>query len=391
MPDIENAVSNSVLCYISYARESFSDRQIVSVCEGFYKCDEIVSAKEVLYEYSEETLVRRRGDNRIAADLNDILSLFRKLDEDSVILPKFLSDGKRIPPTTGFEVITEHIIGLVSEINSLKSEITQLKNQKDQSLSAEFKSELIAIKKSLTDLSKGTSHSNPSNPNLHGARQLVPVSVEPSGSRFPRSEFRRTVSAGVAGSSTQNDEVTNATVESEPSSLGDSRSMGSSVPRNSASLASSANSSGEVRVPANLRGAAGRSDEGGDRHEDGADGEPSTEEWTLVNRRRNRTRAVIGTRTNASSLSGVQEFRDFFVGRCHPSATTESLVSYVAEELQVSVLRCFCISREESFTKSFKVTVLAEHSSKMLDETMWPRDVTVRRFFLGRRQNGSRY
>ena len=82
---------------------------------------------------------------------------------------------------------------------------------------------------------------------------------------------------------------------------------------------------------------------------------------------------------------------NIFVGLCHPFATTESLVSYVAEALEVSVLRCICFSREESFTKSFKLTVLPELSSKMLDETLWPRDVTVRRFFQRKRQNCSRY
>ena len=79
MPDIENAVINSTFCYIYFARDSFSDQQRVSVCEGFYKGDEIVTAKELLYDYSEVTLTGRRGNNRIPEVLNDILSLFRKI------------------------------------------------------------------------------------------------------------------------------------------------------------------------------------------------------------------------------------------------------------------------------------------------------------------------
>ena len=89
--------------------------------------------------------------------------------------------------------------------------------------------------------------------------------------------------------------MTRATIEFEPSSLSDSISIGSSVPRNSTSsvsLASAVNSGGDARAAAYLQGAVGRSDDGGDRHEDGADGELSTREWTLVNRRRNMTRVV---------------------------------------------------------------------------------------------------
>ena len=46
------------------------------------------------------------------------------MDDEEKILPKFLCDGyAHMPPSSGFDIITEHLTGLVMEINSLREEI----------------------------------------------------------------------------------------------------------------------------------------------------------------------------------------------------------------------------------------------------------------------------
>ena len=72
MPDVHNAIVNNVLCYISSAGHSHNDLEITNSCEAFYKCDEIFTAKEIIYRYSDETPIRR-CDNRISNDLSDLL------------------------------------------------------------------------------------------------------------------------------------------------------------------------------------------------------------------------------------------------------------------------------------------------------------------------------
>ena len=111
--------------------------------------------------------------------------------------------------------------------------------------------------------------------------------------------------------------------------------------------------------------------------------------WTTVNNRRRRQRGVTGSKVSSGSLRGVQQVRDFYIGRCDNSVTDEILKEYVSSEIDINVLACRCISREDAPVKSFKLTVSEADSSKVLDEEVWPQGVRVRKFFIKQRRNGS--
>ena len=138
MLEIKNAVINDVLCYIASARRTLSDQAMISICQAFYSHEKIFEAKELLYNFTDDNIVKRRGDGRVKADLTDIITLLRKLEENNVQLPKFLADDFRsIPPVSGYEVIAEHIIDLMSEMARLREEIESLKKGCDHSSSAD--------------------------------------------------------------------------------------------------------------------------------------------------------------------------------------------------------------------------------------------------------------
>ena len=163
-PAISNAIQNNVLCYLTSARHTLSRDSIVSACLAFYGGDEIVSAKEIVFTYANETVISRRGKSKVSADITDILELLRRRNEDNFEFPKFLADGYgKMPPSAGFEVIAEHIVGLINELQSVKVEIAQLKELNSHHIN----NDVTDVKEDLRDIKMTL-------------RELKPVAVSPT-------------------------------------------------------------------------------------------------------------------------------------------------------------------------------------------------------------------
>ena len=104
-----------------------TDQALVSICLSYYSSDAIIQAKEVLYTFVNDSIVRRRGDGRAKADLSDMIALLRRIDED-ISIPSFVCDNFRsMPPASGFEAIADHIVNLMCEISTLRSEVNSLR------------------------------------------------------------------------------------------------------------------------------------------------------------------------------------------------------------------------------------------------------------------------
>ena len=125
---------NNVLCFISTAKHTYTDHNIICSCQSFYKADEISEAKDLLFEIANEAIIKRRGESRMKNDLCDMLTLMRKLDEN------------KMPPAAGIEVVAEHIVSLMSEITLLRAEVTLLKDENPSNSFIEIKEELKDIK-----------------------------------------------------------------------------------------------------------------------------------------------------------------------------------------------------------------------------------------------------
>ena len=127
MPDLKNVVINGVLCYLASARHTHTDLAMTNICQSFYNSEKIAEAKELLFSFSSDNAVRRRGEGKTKADLTDIITLFRKMEENNEQLPKFLTDDFRtLPPASGYEVIAEHVVNLMLEISALREQVEKL-------------------------------------------------------------------------------------------------------------------------------------------------------------------------------------------------------------------------------------------------------------------------
>ena len=75
-------VINSIRCYITTAGNSHTSDALISACQAFYTAEEIYCAKEALYVDVRETLVKRKGKDRIKNYSQDMLLLLHNFDEE---------------------------------------------------------------------------------------------------------------------------------------------------------------------------------------------------------------------------------------------------------------------------------------------------------------------
>ena len=77
---LNTPIINRVLCYTSTARHSIRQDDIIRVCMAFYSDEDIIKAKDLLCELIKEKPKRRRNENRILHETEDILYILRKFD-----------------------------------------------------------------------------------------------------------------------------------------------------------------------------------------------------------------------------------------------------------------------------------------------------------------------
>ena len=122
-------VTNEVLCFLTTARQSYLTENLISMCVSFYSHERILDAKKVLFSLTGESAITRRGEGKFRSDVSDILIQIKKTEENGMELPDFVADSyKSMPPSSGFEVLAEHVVCLIDEINSLREEVKSLKD-----------------------------------------------------------------------------------------------------------------------------------------------------------------------------------------------------------------------------------------------------------------------
>lgn len=353
MSSIPNAINNSVLCFLTTARHSNTDENLIRTCEAFYKYETVFSAKEILYNLTDERCVKRKGDHRLKADLTDMVELLRKLDEGGTVLPSFLCDGYgKMPPAAGFEILAEHIVELVSEMASLRSEMELLKERDSNHVNAH----IIDIKEDLRD-----------------------VKIKLSGVRNINSSQTNQISNGTA----RRESVTEPmSTYARAARLGNNSSQGSRSQSNVSTSETSMPTGNTSASHTSLVLPVGAASSQAPRVRESTEANANDGEWTTVQPRRRNRRFITGSKTpSAGTFRGVEQLSNFNIGRCAPATSTDALIEYVKTSIGIEPVTCECISNENARAKSFKLTINSSDSDSVLDEESWPENVYVRRFY----------
>ena len=285
---------------------------------------------------------------------SDILSLLRVLDEENVKLPRFLCDGySNMPPASGFETIAEHIVNLMLQIDTLRSEVQTFKSANrvnDNNSLLEVKEELRDIKillrgreniQNLPSAPLGGGSSKPNKANLSAS--VVKKDTKGISSQVKSSHTRKFVVSNDSKEDDCQNKIEPAVEDQDISAI-----------RVSPFLLCEPGTSGRQ---------VNRSDN-----------------WQLVQRKR-KSGTIKGSKITIGGLTGVKDLKDLYIGRCSNTSDIDTVTDYIREEFGISVVSCVCISNSESSVKSFKVSVQSDECEKLLDGSLWPENIRVRKFF----------
>ena len=381
---------NNVLCYISTARDCMKADDIVRVCLGFFKSEDIVGAKDLLCDIAGEKGKRRRNENRLLHELQDILNLLERCDDGDVMLPKFVADSyNALPPTSGFEIIASQIVSLMEEISSLRTEVAALKDARlnDNSVRQEnaiIQEDVLEIKGELRKL----------NHKIIGDHirrdSLILASVEnsllPSSSSCNKYNDNKTPSDKPAVIS-KTVEVTSVSPSAPPFSLqpedellerllNDDGGSPSAPSYSQVCKTQQDKSSDQVRDVPKQRSNINKGTKNDDVSDDG---------FILVQNKKQRNNSrmrIVGNSGRASTLlKSAPRSIDLYIGNCDTDVTVVMLTQYISDVIDVTVKNCEQLITKYDSYSSFKITVLINDKDKLLSANVWPDDVVCRKYF----------
>ena len=118
-------IGNEVLCYIQNKMDSEAKKAIVKLASQFFKYEDIITAKKLLYETVSVTrrrLIIHRGDDKARQEVTDIYYHFHAVDLDEV--PIFLAmDISMLPPLFGN---SNDMTAILRKIEVMQTQISTL-------------------------------------------------------------------------------------------------------------------------------------------------------------------------------------------------------------------------------------------------------------------------
>jgi len=130
--------------------------ELTSILIGFYEDDELVAAKELMYEVAEgiepkidgllRLVILKEGTNKRRLDCEDLLRLLEILDKKVVTLPEFHAlNIQRLPKISPSEVDSVRLADIVVLLRQQVAELSCQLNELKQSLSENYKQQLLSL------------------------------------------------------------------------------------------------------------------------------------------------------------------------------------------------------------------------------------------------------
>lgn len=337
---------NEVLCYITYALRSSSLENTRPLILHFYDEEEISDAKIRLYQDFAEHLgdppsrTRSAKRSKAEADLGDILDGLTKLDMAKVPEPQYAAHSlRRLPKILPEEMpnsyaIAEKVKLLEEKINLMEAMLVS---------AAELTSNDNTMKNANTNKDKDTPQSCSHKPTVTHTQPL----------------HRNKTSYANA-------------VQSRPRKMAASQPVICTTPLMDGSVANDSSSS---------------DDDQSENHFMIPTAHARRERRRTQNNQRRNRKFLEGMATpNDSSnedggLRGApRPSRDFFIYRVEKDTSEEDIKRHL-EKKGVSFRKIIKISHAEALFASFKVTVCVSITEQIMQPSLWPVGIRVRRFF----------
>ena len=421
----DNLMISNILCYISTAKCVLRADDIVRSCLALYSQDEIIKGKDLLFELVGEKPKRRRNEDRILHELQDIMALFEKCDDNEVQLPIFVANSyNSFPPTSGFEHVADRLMTLNEEIVSLRKEVEALKESRltDNILSQNntiMQEDILLIKSELRKLNHKFMEEDIRRNSLilcatekqsSSERSIVsnalPISCEapvlpsetddlcndydlhgretddlsPSAPELPEDQLllnRLIFDEGGTPSAPSYSQVCKSKQHSKDKSAIPPAEDISLVARKE-EIGKSSSNTAPARAN-NMANADDRVDEDG---------------FILVKNKKQKRNAVgskrnvVGSRTsNTGSLKSAARTADLYIGNCDVEVSVDSLIEYIYDVTEIRVKKCEELITKYDDYKSFKVSLLLNDRVRLLSSDIWPEGIVCRKYFNPKNQS----
>ena len=129
-------IVNSVLCFISSAYKDYNVDALKELVYSFYTFDDIIEAKQIIYDILNNEIVSRREPNKKKKEIDDIFEKFESLNDVDIVF--VCDDYKRLPPSgldnlaSVLTSISENVLGLTGSVPHITSQVDTLCNEMEQ-------------------------------------------------------------------------------------------------------------------------------------------------------------------------------------------------------------------------------------------------------------------
>ena len=103
----------------------------------------------------------------------------------------------------------------------------------------------------------------------------------------------------------------------------------------------------------------------------------------VQNRKRRPPISVIGSKKNHGNetIKGAVRLADLYIGNCDNDVTSDSISEYIANEMNIDIVKCESLVSKNVNCKSFKVTLKINDRMKLLSPEIWPEGIICRKYY----------
>ena len=397
MPDNENYCLDNLLCFLFHARSTLSAHEVIESCLAFYNDVDVEKAKAKVYDHLGVTPPNRRGPKKTRSHLEDILEALNKGDEDHVSWPHFVASGSYpLPPNFGFFRVADTLHTLSTEVSSLREEMKSLKENGlkslDSSLLKEMKDDISFIKSELRKLnpqgqlgSRNCAQKKDAetpavseNSSLDVIKDDITVLKTSINNliRQKRTESQNSASkkgpeATANSSSAKAGSVVKASIEQSPS-----------FAQVAATPPNETDSGAPLTIVSSKKPDAPRKTNAATKPREK---DAKEQQWQIKTRTRT-YRKIVGKRESNTFFQGTERIQStekyayLYVGGCNRDTTTEHIINYCKEILEIEPLDCFLLESNFTYYRAFKLKIKLADRPLVLKPECWPVNTFVNKF-----------
>ena len=374
--DTSHCTINNLLCFNTTSMNTKTHDVIIQCCLPFYNVSEIRTAKELIFSFTDERCVSRRGDNSTRKDLEDIIQLLVKIEENKINIPKFLCNSfDGMPPSSEFELISNKLISLTEEIFELREELKVMResNIKQNIIMDDIKQvkdDVSDIFHSVRDLKLKFFESEIKRTSVSFTDKIMHMPTMPTAP--PLSQDCAFFTPDVLKENNVLSDCSTPTLLKENNNK---RKLSCNEPY-SPTVKSNKNSNIKNSSSSNLN--VNINTEPSSINDDG---------WKLVQNKKYKHKhkendRIIGRRESpGKKLTSAIRLYDMFIGNCSLETSENDIIDYIREEAKVTVFKCSQLSTRRNDYKCFKVSLNLMERDKLLDGNIWPKGIFCRKFY----------